>query len=221
MQHTLGALKEFFIWLSRESGFRSRIKVSDTEYLNYGEKEARAARARPIKPFPTLEQVRRAVLAMPSNTGIEHRDRALFALAILTGMRDSALISLRLKHIDADREFVNQDPNMVNTKASKQKSDLFDVLAYIAFALAPITRQDRAATQRSQIFAHYDDKQREFLDFVLSQYVKEGEKELDQAKLPNLLELKYHAVGDATEMLGSIASIRGVFMGFQQYLYGN
>lgn len=101
-----------------------------------------------------------------------------------------------------------------------EKSDLFDVLAYIAFALSPITRQDRATTQKNSIFAHYDDKQREFLDFVLSQYVKEGEKELDQAKLPSLLELKYHAVSDATEKLGSIASIRGVFMGFQQYLYG-
>ena len=120
VQHTLGALKEFFIWLSRESRYRSRINISDTEYLNYGEKEARAARARPIKNPPTLEQVRRAILAMPADNPIQRRDRALFALAMLTGMRDSALISLRLKHIDPDREFVNQDPNMVNTKASKQ-----------------------------------------------------------------------------------------------------
>ncbi len=85
--------------------------------------------------------------------------------------------------------------------------------------LVLFTRQDRAATQRNSIFAHYDDKQREFLDFVLSQYVKEGENELDQAKLPSLIELKYQAVSDATAKLGSIASIRGVFMGFQQYLY--
>ncbi len=120
IQHILGALKDFFIWLSREPGYRSKIKVSDTEYLNFGEKEGRIARARPIKPFPTLEQVRHAILAMPSNTDIERRDRALFALAILTGMRDSALISLRLKHIDADREFVDQNPNEVKTKASKQ-----------------------------------------------------------------------------------------------------
>lgn len=120
VQHTLSALKEFFIWLSRENGYRSKINLSDVEYLNYGEKEARAARARPIKPYPTLEQVRHAILAMPSNNPIERRDRALFALAILTGMRDSALISLRLKHIDPDRELVDQDPNLVKTKASKQ-----------------------------------------------------------------------------------------------------
>lgn len=120
VQHTLGALKEFFIWLSREPGYRSRISISHAEYLNYGEKESREARARPIKTPPTLEQVRRAILAMPSGTEMERRDRALFALAILTGMRDSALVSLRLKHIDGDREFVNQDPNLVKTKASKQ-----------------------------------------------------------------------------------------------------
>lgn len=120
VQHILGALKDFFIWLNREPGYRSRINISDTDYLNYGDKEARAARARPIKNPPTLEQVRRAILAMPSGTAIEHRDRALFALAMLTGIRDSALISLRLQHIDTDREFVNQDPNHVNTKASKQ-----------------------------------------------------------------------------------------------------
>ncbi len=100
-----------------------------------------------------------------------------------------------------------------------EKSDLFDVLAHIAFALSPITRQERAATQKTHIFAHYDDKQREFLDFVLSQYVKEGEKELDLVKLSPLLELKYQAIGDATEKLGSIASIRGLFTDFQQYLY--
>lgn len=120
VQHTLSAVKEFFVWLSREPGYRNRVNIHDADYLNYGEKESRAARARPLKTPPTLEQVRSAILAMPSTTDIERRDRALFALAILTGMRDSALISLRLQHIDIDRELVNQDPNLVNTKASKQ-----------------------------------------------------------------------------------------------------
>ena len=119
----------------------------------------------------------------------------------------------------SEKGFGAEQLSEIKRMIDAEKSDLFDVLAYIAFALSPITRQDRAATQKNSIFAHYDDKQREFLDFVLSQYVKEGEKELDQAKLPSLLELKYQAVSDATEKLGSIASIRGVFMGFQQYLY--
>ena len=69
------------------------------------------------------------------------------------------------------------------------------------------------------IFSNCDYKQQEFLDFVLSQYVKEGVGELAPEKLPNLLVLKYRAVSDAAAELGSVASIRDVFVGFQQYLY--
>ncbi len=100
-----------------------------------------------------------------------------------------------------------------------EKSDLFDVLAYIAFALNPITREERVAACKGRIFSHYDYKQQKFLDFVLSQYIQEGVQELDKTKLPNLLELKYHAISDAAAELGSVAVIRDVFVGFQQYLY--
>lgn len=100
-----------------------------------------------------------------------------------------------------------------------EKSDVFDVLAYIAFALSPMTREERVSENKEQIFSHYDDKQQGFLDFVLAQYVREGVGELDQEKLPDLLELKYHAVSDAAAELGSVAGIRELFVGFQQYLY--
>jgi type I restriction enzyme R subunit len=119
----------------------------------------------------------------------------------------------------SDKGYGTEQMTEIKRMIDAEKSDLFDVLAYVAFANSPLTRQERAAAQKKHILDHYDDKQREFLDFVLSQYVKEGEQELDQAKLPSLLELKYQAVSDATERLGSIASIRGVFVGFQQYLY--
>jgi type I restriction enzyme R subunit len=62
-------------------------------------------------------------------------------------------------------------------------------------------------------------KQQEFLDFVLEQYIKAGVGELDRSKLPQLLELKYHAIRDAVEELGSVGSISEVFIGFQEYLY--
>ena len=100
-----------------------------------------------------------------------------------------------------------------------EKSDLFDVLAYIAFVQTPITREERVTTHKGRIFSHYDYKQQQFLDFVLTQYIKEGVGELDQDKLPDLLELKYHAVRDAAAELGSVAGIREVFVGFQRYLY--
>jgi type I restriction enzyme, R subunit len=100
-----------------------------------------------------------------------------------------------------------------------EKSDLYDVLAYIAFAMPPITREERVNTHRDQIFSRYDRKLQAFLDFVLSQYVKEGVGELDQAKLPHLLELKYRAVSDAAAQLGGVAQIRDAFIGFQRHLY--
>ena len=101
-----------------------------------------------------------------------------------------------------------------------EDSDLFDVLAYVAFALQPLTRAERAKAAQSRINTEYADyKKLAFLDFVLGQYVKAGVGELDQDKLPPLLKLKYHALADAAQDLGSPEQIRGVFVGFQKFLY--
>ncbi len=101
-----------------------------------------------------------------------------------------------------------------------ENSDLYDVLAYVAFALHPVTREERAGKAKIEIHAHFNDKQQAFLDFVLAQYVKEGVEELDQEKLSPLLKLRYHdALSDAVADLGSVDQIRDVFIGFQKYLY--
>ncbi len=100
-----------------------------------------------------------------------------------------------------------------------EKSDLFDVLAYIAFALPTITREERVEKRKGMIFQRYTDKQQEFLAFVLDQYIDQGVSELDIEKLPDLLELKYQTVGDAVEELGRVSEIREVFNGFQEQLY--
>src|SRR6185312_11478619 len=55
-----------------------------------------------------------------------------------------------------------------------ENSDLFDVLAHVAYALAPLTREERAARAKVEISAHFNRKQEAFLDFVLAQYVKVG-----------------------------------------------
>ena len=100
-----------------------------------------------------------------------------------------------------------------------EKSDLYDVLAYIAFAHAPISREERVSAHKNLIFAHYGDKQLQFVDFVLDQYIKQGVGELDEETLPGLIELKYHAVSDAVAELGNATDIREMFIGFQQHLY--
>ncbi|MET0074048.1 MAG: EcoAI/FtnUII family type I restriction enzme subunit R [Candidatus Thiodiazotropha lotti] len=98
-------------------------------------------------------------------------------------------------------------------------SDVYDVLAFVAFAFPTITRIERVDTHKGKIFSHYDYKQQEFIDFVLAQYIKEGVDELATDKLTALLELKYHNVNDAVAELGAPANIREVFVGFQKYLY--
>ncbi len=119
----------------------------------------------------------------------------------------------------AEKGYGGEQLAEIRSMINAEKSDLFDVLAYIAFALAPITREERVETHKDQIFSEYDEKLQAFLDFVLEQYVKEGVRELDQEKLPHLLELKYNAVSDATVHLGSVSRIRETFIGFQKSLY--
>jgi type I restriction enzyme R subunit len=101
-----------------------------------------------------------------------------------------------------------------------EKSDLFDVLAHVAYALPTLTREERAQKAKIIISTHFNTKQRVFLDFVLSQYVKVGVDELAQEKLSPLLKLKYHnAIADAVADLGRPEEIGKVFAGFQKYLY--
>jgi type I restriction enzyme R subunit len=100
-----------------------------------------------------------------------------------------------------------------------EKSDLFDVLAHVAYALPPLTREERAANAKIEINTHFNSKQQVFLDFVLSHYVRVGVEELDRDKLSPLLSLKYHAIADAVADLGRPEEIGNVFAGFQKYLY--
>ena len=118
---TVNALKAFFKWLCCQPGYKSRIRVTDIEYLNLSDKEVRAARQPALKRFPTLEQIRKVVFAMPTDTVIQRRDRAIVAFTVVTGMRDNAIASLRLKHVELDRELVVQDSGEgVRTKFSKK-----------------------------------------------------------------------------------------------------
>jgi len=102
----------------------------------------------------------------------------------------------------------------------QKKSDLFDVLAFVAYAMHPVTRTDRATHAKSAIHKTYASQQEAFLDFVLSHYVEEGVDELDQTKLAPLLRLKYNnAIADAMADLGGADTTRSLFYAFQKFLY--
>lgn len=101
-----------------------------------------------------------------------------------------------------------------------EKSDIFDVLAHIAYALPPLTREERAQKAKIVISTRFNSRQRVFLDFVLSHYVSVGVEELDREKLTPLLRLKYHdSIADAVKDLGKPEEIGKVFRDFQKYLY--
>ena len=120
----------------------------------------------------------------------------------------------------ADAGFGKDDLTILQKLIDAEKSDLFDVLEYVFNGdIKPITREARVAAAQATIFALLDDKQREFIDFVLSKYVETGVEELDQDKLPILLTNKYQSLEDAKEVLGDVANIRDLFVDFQQYLY--
>ena len=95
------------------------------------------------------------------------------------------------------------------------------MLEYIAFHIQPIARTERASQARPKIFESLNLQQRDFLEFVLFKYIDTGVGELDQAKLPGLIELKYHSITDGMEKLGGVSEVRNLFFGFQKHLYEN
>jgi type I restriction enzyme R subunit len=131
-----------------------------------------------------------------------------------------SLPSTRRKLLEelAEKGYSSEQLEELQDIVDGKESDLFDVLAYVAYNSEMQARAHRA--ERAKIhFDDYDPAQQEFLDFVLSNYVKKGIEELDDERLSKLLKLKYDSIADAKEALGDPVSIRKVFVGFQGYLY--
>ena len=116
---TLTQLKRFFQWLAWQPGYKSRIQYADAEYFNLSDKDARIATARRPHKVPTIEQIMHVISTMPAGTEIDHRNRALIAFTLLTGARDRAIASLKLRHVDLVGGCVHQDAREVQTKFSK------------------------------------------------------------------------------------------------------
>jgi len=122
---TLGHLKRFFQWLSGQPGYKSRLLYSDADYFNLSEKDVRIATAKREKKAPTLEQVRHVITQMPAETDVQRRNRALIAFTLLTGARDGAIASMKLKHVDLKQGCVLQDARDVQTKFGKSFTTYF------------------------------------------------------------------------------------------------
>jgi len=119
----------------------------------------------------------------------------------------------------AEKGFGKDELETLQKMIDAEQSDLFDVLTYISFLTKPISRVERVEQSKDKIFEGLDEKQKEFLGFVLSKYEEKGVEEIDEEKLPVLLNLKYHAIANAEQSLGDVDSIRSIFFNFQKALY--
>lgn len=153
---TLEALRSFFRWLASRPGYRSKIRYPDADYFGLSTKDARIAKAPREHPVPTLEQIRHVLATVPASTDVERRDRALIAFMLLTGVRDGALCSLKLKHVNLAERKVHQDAAEVRTKFAKTFATWFfpvgeDVLSIVEEWVS-FLREDRLWSDCDPLF---------------------------------------------------------------------
>ena len=112
----------------------------------------------------------------------------------------------------------SEELNGLRKLIDAEKSDLFDVLEYVFNSdIKPITRAERCSSSRATIFTLMNDKQKEFIEFVLSKYIEIGVGELEQSKLPVLLSSMFQSQQDGiAELGGDVIKIRNLFVEFQQ-----
>ena len=123
-----------------------------------------------------------------------------------------------LEQMDHDG-FPLEKLSKVQEYLNMEKCDLLDVLEYLAYNTTPLERERRVEIVRPEIVGALNEKQEDFVNFVLEQYVEQGYTELSLENLPELIKLKYGTINDAKNVLGSLGEINRVFVDFQKDLY--
>ncbi len=125
VHHILQSVKDFLAWLHGLAGYKRAIAPHEIAYLSLTKGEERQARTSVPKPFPSIDEYRIAVFAMPTRNEVERRDQALMALLFMLGMRDAAIIGLKMRDVDPDQRYVFQNPRHAKTKFSKAIDSFF------------------------------------------------------------------------------------------------
>ncbi|MEM9822963.1 MAG: DEAD/DEAH box helicase family protein, partial [Bacteroidota bacterium] len=188
-----------------------RVKLSDNKEREIDSTVKTSFWSPEGKPISAQEFIQQLFGDLPSFFRSEEELRKMW---VLPSTRKKLLEEL------SERGYTNAQLEDLRKLIHGEESDLFDVLNYVAYHKNLVPRLERAERAKVQIM-DYNAQQQEFLNFVLEQYVRDGVDELDDKKLPELLELKYKAIADAKRELGNIKSIRDTFIGFQEYLYEN
>jgi type I restriction enzyme R subunit len=190
---------------------KTQIKLADGKVRTFQSMSATSFWSADGRPMSAAQFLESLFGALPEFFKDEDELRAIWSTP---DTRKKLLAGLSEKGFD--KEMLGEMQKIIDA----ENSDLFDVLAYVAFARAPMTRSQRADKAKVETHVAFNDRQQAFLDFVLDQYVTQGVDELDDEKLTPLLLMRYkNAISDAVADLGPAGQIRQVFVGFQKYLY--
>lgn len=182
-------LKIFFQYLVTQRGYRAKINCSDIEYFNLSEKDTRIANTKRRRNVAKIEQIMQALETMPYSTVIEKRDRALLAFVILTGARDGAVASAKIKHIDLTEQSFYQDARDVNTKFSKTFTTYFFPVGELPLKILS-----------------------EWIDYLTKELgYKQSDPVFPKTKLAHNRNQQFEAVGLLKEHWSNANSIRKIF----------
>ena len=162
------------------------------------------------KPMSAQEYLEKMCGDLKNQFGSEHELRKLWG-----NPETRAMLLKRLE----EQGYTGDRLDEIRRLIMADGSDLFDVLANVAYAHTPITREERVETHKALLDGQYSDTLSAFIDFVLGQYIQEGVGELARNKLPALLELKYSDIGKGAKQLGGVELVADTFADFQRYLY--
>ncbi len=162
------------------------------------------------KPVSVQEFMENLFGTLPEFFGTEDELRAIWS-----NPNTRAALLEKLAAAGYTRDILEELQRLIGAEGS----DLFDVLAYVSFVTPPISREQRIKLAEPDIYERLDEKETEFVQFVLSKYAQEGEDELSESMLAPLLTLLYHALADAIETLGDVEEIRTTFFDLQKHLY--
>ncbi|MFG0244851.1 MAG: EcoAI/FtnUII family type I restriction enzme subunit R [Phycisphaerales bacterium JB052] len=189
---------------------RTRVKLADGKERLIEHMSSTSFWSPEGRPLSAVEFIKRLFGELPDLFETEEELRELWSQpATRRGVMEGLV----------ERGYSKQQLGDISRMINAADSDLFDVLAYIAFATPPVSRAERVESHQPLIASSYDGAQREFVEFVLDHYVSHGVGELDDSKLPSLLDLRYQSVDDAVRSLGSVSDIRSTFVDFQRLLY--
>jgi len=130
--------------------------------------------------------------------------------------REELLQKLREMHIDEAQ--LDELKHMFEA----DESDIYDVLAHLSFNLDIKTRSERAFAvhHRHYIDKYHTDKVREFLEFILERYEKDGVKEMGSDKLSTLIKLSGMDLRELKEAFTvDGTSVREGYFGLQREIY--